>query len=70
MSATKTLLGTAKQARDAAGAQKNQTPSRGFVSGYEKVLKGLWRNGSASDSRSEAWKVESLWPHSAADAGR
>ena len=25
--------------------------------------KGLWRNGSASDSRSEGWDFESLWPH-------
>ena len=25
---------------------------------------GLWRNGSASDSRSECWKLESLYPHS------
>ena len=25
--------------------------------------KGLWRNGSASDSRSEGWEFESLWPH-------
>ena len=24
---------------------------------------GLWRNGSASDSRSEGWEFESLWPH-------
>ena len=24
--------------------------------------KGLWRNGSASDSRSEGWEFESLWP--------
>ena len=25
--------------------------------------KGIWRNGSASDSRSEGWEFESLWPH-------
>ena len=25
--------------------------------------RGLWRNGSASDSRSEGWAFESLWPH-------
>ena len=25
---------------------------------------GLWRNGSASDSRSEGWEFESLWPQS------
>ena len=24
---------------------------------------GLWRNSSASDSRSEGWEFESLWPH-------
>ena len=36
---------------------------------YAKQLKctlrqeGLWRNGSASDSRSEGWEFESLWPH-------
>ena len=29
----------------------------------EKDLKGLWRNGSACDSRSEGWELESLWPH-------
>ena len=27
------------------------------------VHRGLWRNGSASDSRSEGWEFESLWPH-------
>ena len=26
-------------------------------------LQGLWRNGSASDSRSEGWEFESLCPH-------
>ena len=25
--------------------------------------KGLWRNGSACDSRSQGWEFESLWPH-------
>ena len=25
--------------------------------------KGVWRNGSASDSRSEGWEFESLCPH-------
>ena len=29
----------------------------------DKSFKGLWRNGSASDSRSEGWEFESLWPH-------
>ena len=27
------------------------------------LLKGVWRNGSASDSRSEGWEFESLCPH-------
>ena len=27
-----------------------------------KQLMGLWRNGSASDSRSDGWAFESLWP--------
>ena len=27
------------------------------------ALKGVWRNGSASDSRSEGWEFESLCPH-------
>ena len=26
-------------------------------------LTGLWSNGSASDSRSEGWEFECLWPH-------
>ena len=26
---------------------------------------GLWRNGSAPDSRSEGWELESLWPQTA-----
>ena len=25
--------------------------------------KAQWRNGSASDSRSDGWAFESLWPH-------
>ena len=32
------------------------------------VIKGVWRNGSASDSRSEGWEFESLCPHFAFDA--
>ena len=28
------------------------------------IVSGLWRNGSASDSKSEGWEFESLWPHS------
>ena len=27
------------------------------------LLKGLWRNGSASDSRLEGWEFGSVWPH-------
>ena len=27
------------------------------------ISTGLWRNGSASDSRSEGWEFKSLWPH-------
>jgi hypothetical protein len=30
----------------------------------EAVSAGLWRNGSASDSRSDGWAFESLWPQS------
>ena len=30
--------------------------------GQADIQKGLWRNGSASDSRSEGWEFESLWP--------
>ena len=33
-------------------------------------LMALWRNGSASDSRSEGWEFESLWPHSCAHSVR
>ena len=29
---------------------------------------GVWRNGSASDSRSEGWELESLCPHFSHDA--
>ena len=32
------------------------------LSPFHCPLKGLWRNGSASDSRSEGWEFESLWP--------
>ena len=32
------------------------------------VIKGVWRNGNASDSRSEGWEFESLCPHFAFDA--
>ena len=38
-----------------------------LLHGFNRVcashVKGLWRNGSASDSRSEGWEFESLWPH-------
>ena len=33
------------------------------IGGTQRRLTGLWRNGSASDSRSEGWEFESLWPH-------
>ena len=31
--------------------------------GYFHDTVSQWRNGSASDSRSEGWEFESLWPH-------
>ena len=31
--------------------------------GARRIQEGLWRNGSASDSRSDGWAFESLWPH-------
>ena len=34
-----------------------------FLSWARDGSEGLWRNGSASDSRSEGWEFESLWPH-------
>ena len=39
-----------------------------LMHGYLSWLKqpeGVWRNGSASDSRSEGWEFESLCPHAA-----
>ena len=33
------------------------------VPGESFYLTGVWRNGSASDSRSEGWEFESLCPH-------
>ena len=33
------------------------------VSSEQRDIEGLWRNGSASDSRSDGWAFESLWPH-------
>ena len=50
----KTLSGSAK-------TSKLQLPE--CVGSVQAVSKGLWRNGSASDSRSEGWEFESLWPH-------
>lgn len=48
--------------------QKKKQFCRIFLStqaglGTIAVPLGLWRNGSASDSRSEGWEFESLWPH-------
>ena len=37
--------------------------SKGCCFGKAQWHVGLWRNGSASDSRSEGWEFESLWPH-------
>ena len=31
--------------------------------GIDDMQSGVWRNGSASDSRSEGWEFESLCPH-------
>ena len=36
-----------------------------LYSAASMMLKGVWRNGSASDSRSEGWEFESLCPHAA-----
>ena len=38
--------------------------SRRAICGHDLSCceKGLWRNGSASDSRSDGWAFESLWP--------
>ena len=33
------------------------------LSPFHCPLKGLRRNGSASDTRSEGWEFESIWPH-------
>ena len=35
---------------------------------FECFFKGVWRNGSASDSRSEGWEFASLCPHLAGRA--
>ena len=41
-----------------------RAPPMSIDKAYTKShIKGLWRNGSASDSRSEGWEFESLWPH-------
>ncbi len=38
-------------------------PHRAFAA-CRSAAAGVWRNGSASDSRSEGWEFESLCPHS------
>jgi hypothetical protein len=53
---------------------KNVYRPSGFLtnkteSNFKVSTKGLWRNGSASDSRSEGWAFESLWPHFLAHCG-
>ena len=35
---------------------------RGYLRSSALLKKGIWRNGSASDSRSEGWEFESLCP--------
>ena len=44
-----------------------QIPALSFLDfeskGQAMHATGLWRNGSASDYRSEGWEFESLWPH-------
>ena len=32
-----------------------------LLNSKRKFITGVWRNGSASDSRSEGWEFESLW---------
>ena len=34
-----------------------------FFTDVKSFARGVWRNGSASDSRSEGWEFESLCPH-------
>ena len=41
-------------------ARGNHQLLRLFVANFDK---GVWRIGSASDSRSEGWEFESLWRH-------
>ena len=36
---------------------------RGLLRSSALLNTGIWRNGSASDSRSEGWEFESLCPH-------
>jgi hypothetical protein len=46
------------------GSTKTQVPLKQLTMCCPRFLTtGLWRNGSASDSRSEGWEFESLWPH-------
>ena len=43
-------------------ARRLATPAMSTEPRTKWPFKGLWRNGSASDSRSEGWEFEFLWP--------
>ena len=43
-------------------ARRLATPAMFNEPRTQLPFKGLWRNGSASDSRSEGWEFEFLWP--------
>ena len=45
------------------GFSNTRKLTRAFQCVGAQFERGLWRNGSASDSRSEGWAFESLWPH-------
>ena len=53
-------------------ALASEPPGRGGAAGMASTCvpaaalphMGLWRNGSACDSRSQGWEFESRWPHS------
>ena len=45
------------------GRRSRGCPKSHKQAGHRQAAAGLWRNGSASDSRSEGWAFESLWPH-------
>ena len=47
---------------ETAQAGRLATPAMSSEPRTQWPSKGLWRNGSASDSRSEGWDFESLWP--------